>query len=589
MNKNRAFLESSLSLAIAANIGAGIIANVSGNAVGAQIGDMPITRRSALTIFGNRLTTNVVATRNVGTVVGLLDDKDNLLAPVFDTAASLADVGTTIKPRESTPVNAIYVEANRAIASMQLKTEGSYQDQVANYHEVISSLLYGGAANSSVAAISDELIQLGSRGVGSLTSLCHAHINPLIKECLDSTRKRFQALYLDQSAAYDIQEQYLHPMLNNQVFFDHISGYAKPRDAGVSFVPLIGMNLLTAEVATNLLYTGINSFDEEIKKIIDSEQSLIQITRDRIAGGVGRWSDIYTNVNLGERSKELIVLFLMLRSMLLPDFQQKLTEANYSTNEIGSVKSALMFLLGQAAGRLVDLVKSYQEDIKTNTIVLGYVSSAGRNLASVNGMAYQALLTKVNDEELGVDVAACVLAALFRRDRNVVNANDILSKAEFLTKQYGEFRAQIEAATQARLATVSQTAVFQGIRSVVSSALSSFETASAYALTHLSSAEEYPSGDSLGEMISKRLNELGAILAATRVGSPEDFERTIVKVLCAGLYPHVDAMRFFEIFDQVGKNMPEVEAREVAAVATIVYIEEWLMKQFIVTDGKLAA
>lgn len=585
MNKNRAFLESSLSLAIAANIGAGIIANVTGNAVGTQIGDKPITRRSALTIFNNRLTANIVSTRNVGTVVGLLNDKEHLLAPVFDSAASLADVGTVIKPRESTPVNAVFVEANRAIATLQLKTEGTYEDQAANYHDVISSLLYGGASNSAAAAISDEIIQLGSRAVGSLTSLCHAHINPLIKECLDATRKRFQALYLDQSSAYDIKEQYLHPMLDNSVFVDHVESYAKPADASVSFVPLIGMNLLTAEVANALLYTGINSFDEEIKKIVDAEAGLIQITRDRIAGGVGKWFSIYNSVDRAQYTKELIVLFLMLRSMLLPDFQQRLTEANYSTNEIGSFKAAVMLMLGQAAGRLVEIAKAYEEEIKSGTIVLGYMSSTGRNLASVNGKAYQKLLNEVEEEEKGIDVAACIIAALFRRDSTIVTARDIYAKAEFLLKTYGEFRAEMEAATQARLATVAQTSVFQGIRSVVSSALSSFETANAYALTQVSSAEEYPNGESLGVLISKRMADVGNLLTNVRVSSPNDFESAIVKVVCAGLYPHVDAQHFFDIFDQVGKNMPEVEAREVAAVATIVYIEDWLMKQFIITEN----
>lgn len=396
-----------------------------------------------------------------------------------------------------------------------------------------------------------EIIDAVSKVIQSNRDMAKNVVVPLIK----TIKERFDKLASDTGAEFianiaivqdETKEIWDHPVLDQLV-----EQYPDAALKVFSAPSALGPKLENAEDVAKLLVTGNNDIDALVNDIVKEDPMwLVNLYNDHFYQPSQDYTfDKVFNPYMGSRDAALVI-FLIARHFML----NTPTGINYELSEYESIISDIVC---QGANSIRNSLKIKVEERKLNRIVLNtpYIDTKVITQSTtikiiVDPVTYNAFLQAGGTPE--VILGACVVGGGFNYEKLLAEAQEYTSAYESYCLVRGEVLAQRKEAI---------------LVDSYSKTINEF-------IEELGDKADGPSKDQMRAVFAP-------IFAGINVHSFDDTYRLIRNTVCDVFFAHTDAKTILGIMDHLSVKFPEKAINEIASLALLDYITNWV-KQFIV-------
>jgi hypothetical protein len=471
-----------------------------------------------------------------------------LCTEALKTALPLAeklDRGNIIvRPVAGTPLDRL-VTSTRADANFMFSaTNGGYEPSIADI-EYIANAKSDPLALSNHDIALDQLVELAATGVKNHLLVVRTAVVPAIGELECEVRKRLEEIPTSSLLGMEVKIYDLPIPYKNAAIENLISNNDK--------VPLEDPALrmkcpdISFEELKDLLHTGARGFDTDIDKwiAVKGESFFLQLWEDLFQTRNNHFAKFVDAMACREEGMDrALAVFLIARKL----FDDPITGIQMA---LPSFKSLAAQYRDQAAGKIARALSEWTQLARTQILVKGV---EGRCI-TVNECVYRPWITAGGDNDVlfGALVKGYNYIAVRQFDENALELKREWNKHVGLT------------------GVVERTNRFLQIKELL---FGEFKK-------QLNGLKEDVEGiDLTAQVRNDLLVAFRKELATFKETDCEDLGTMCLKLQCRTRFKNTGAEDFLMQMKQIEADNPNLPVREVATIATIEYISNWVAEQF---------
>lgn len=466
---------------------------------------------------------------------------NSTIEAVYPLAEKLVKSGIKVSALQTTPVHQL------VCAGHVDKPSGN----TAIEEDVVQVILDGAESKDPDGAcrhdiVITELTEVISKSVRNNLDIARNVVNPIVKDAVVDMEEFIQNSLNVKPNYVSVVPKFWHNFWNGSAVRDMVSRYS---EMGYKEVKLTNGFVTSSDNVEliELCKTGAKRFDESLVEYIATWEI------DKL---VGIYNSIFSNLPVvraeslndainGESADEALVAYLIATNM----FNNPPENSGMGLEHYRSYMSDIM---AQSGRMLLQILDRRERDFKNNVLIKSWPYSDGDLGAKlveiyVNGDVYNKFLKEGGTPE------AIIGSFVSSKERGYT---PLLEQATEFAKHW-ERHERVLTTTQ-RLNR--HNFAIEGITLAVTNQINSLDD------------------DSLivpREILHRKLKEQISKLRGNFHERPYESVRMVV---CNTMFPHTDALSILTAMDNVAKDYPEMDIREVALLATIEIVSTWMVK-----------
>lgn len=428
----------------------------------------------------------------------------------------LKERGVRLLPKDNTPLMSLLLSVDRAGVDLSLAGNSDMVSLVAERSKDVAHQL----------AMKD-LVELGSACVARTLDNARNVVLPHIKELVAQVSSAAEGRRISATMPYEIVMKEVPSVYTNQGILNLAQRF---NTDALTYPPARELSQVTLDEVIELAKTGMSGVDEDLYNLLSLNNNEGYATVQNVLLGKVAFGDIDFDYAAG-------VLVVANAIYNEPGAGVKLGLADYNTEVNRLISAAAAMVKGKA--------ESYRRTRELGTLYVPGQTSVTQVV--VMGEAYRALLDKGLTPEtvLGNEMAG-------RR----YSAGQLIENKVALEQIYQREMTLRALRTQTEMFSITRNVIHQLIGSEI--AKLDGETVNKEVLFQRRDAE-------LNKLTEQRIGDLYGVLT---------------DIVCNVFYPESDARSVILFINQVGAQFgPEADAREIALLATIKYVNCWIASQ----------
>lgn len=474
---------------------------------------------------------------------------ENTIWAVLPLVDKLKKSGLTLVPYGETPLTALmqacYMPQAGTANTRTLDSSGLEGES--NYRLLIEGSAFrspDGVVQHDVAM--DELRPVIARVVAQNLDVARNQVNPLIKQVLADVQGRVAEAQKKAVQRLAIVPDFFAPIWDSPVVDGMVARYTETAINSLKFNLVIPFPLDVFEATRS----GATRFDNEVKAFIESLPP--EMVRAAWEKAFGSAEGAYTSSELlspYRNRDELLLIHLFARRML----QQTPDGVNMDLTQFRDYMAGIVEQSGRAVARVLE---KRSVDLQRKNLIVSYPS-----------LPYDMLTP-------GEDSVIVVNGPIYNQWLEAGGKPEALM-GSYLTDKLRSYDALLENTPKLTQVWAREERVL-GVK-VRSDAYSQSIFALRSGLTQ--AINDLPDDQLVvsKSVMHERLREALGMVTAKKL---EDLYSLIRVLVCRVIYPHTDALQILVTMDELAEANPLLDIREVALLATIDVVADWMCKLF---------
>lgn len=366
-------------------------------------------------------------------------------------------------------------------------------------------------------------------------------VMPLIKSVHADLIAELNAAISRSATPYTIVPDVLPEIFQNSAIQSMTNDFAS--EPIVELPVQTGFPILTSEQLLSVLTTKVGHLDEAVAAYLAAlPEGTVEKVWGTVFGSQSRFvslTDLLNNQDNPEHRQIVILTFLLARGLLSSGPPEGV---NMEANEY---KLQLTRIMHQAARSIYRINSQYERQASLGIVVTNYPREARSGAIRVNSASYNKWLSEGGTPE-----------ALFGSlmDDRATTREALSAKRD----AYASIWAKEERLLQMKAKADNFNRTVSALKKCMVSKITDFDTSE--------------TGISLQVLDSRLMTALERVTDAQIA----DLVTLVRDVVCDVMFPHTHAKKIITNIDNIGKENPTLDIREVALLASIDYIVEWI-------------
>lgn len=469
---------------------------------------------------------------------------ENTLWAVQPLAEKLEKSGITLVPYGETPLSALI---NASDPTALVSPIGPNDSPVQYFDGLLKGSSYRGVDGLvKHDVVMDEVVKVIARTVGQNLDVARNQVNPIIKKVVEDVQKGIGTRQASLTQKLAVVPDFFASIWDSPVVDGMVNRYTETpvSDAPMNFSIEQPVNIEEA------LRSGAGRFDEEIKAFLDTLPiGYAAKVWDEAFNGSNGAMTLTQLVNVGSRDRDaILILHLFARRMLNQVPEGVRTDLSTFRDNMASV-------VEQSGRAIARILEKRQLDLQRKNLVISYPSLPyemlrdGDGIIRVNGVVYNQWLEAGGKPEA---LFGAFLSDKMRTYDGLLTHTPELCKIWEREERVLGIKARSDAMTNA----------IASIRDAITSVIN-----------------DIPEDQLMvsRSVMHERLMESLTYINAKRL---EDIYTLCRKIVCRVIFPHTDAEKILNTIDELANANPEMEIREVALLATVDVVTDWICQLF---------
>jgi hypothetical protein len=463
---------------------------------------------------------------------------------VLTLSEKLAEANVVAEPVPATPL----AELQTAAYSPMLEAKDVNDlDSGALFQRLVEATQQKGL-DGKVAhdVVMEQVVEVVAKNVQNNLQIARNVVNPIIKQTIELVEKEIHDADIKAVNLLNVIADEFRSLWNNNAVEGMVDRYSQTAMEDLSvehvFPAMEGASLL------ELLSTGASRLDDEIKQWAASfpEGYLVDIYNSFFVASKSGQPEKFSQYFSQNNDRDSILAIHLIARRLEKNIPEGVNM------DITAFRGYIVNVQAQSGRALCRIYEKRVKDSKSKQLIKAWPAISADQLG-------------------GVDSVILVNADIYNDWLSAGGCPEILFGA-FLLDRNGDFNSLIEKKDE-YLAAWKRQAVLLGSRAQVQR-FNVTVNAIRRVVTRLindTTIEQLPiaSRGSLHERLAHEISEITA-------KDLEDLPGTLREIICETMYPHTDAEDILESIDEIASQNPGMDIREVALLATIDHVVDWV-------------
>lgn len=474
--------------------------------------------------------------------------RDQSVESVLPLATKLTEANVVVEAIGETP---LAVLKNAAWSPLTEGDAVGSLDQTSILHRTIEATRSPGLDGKvKHDTAMEDIVDVVAKTVQSNLQLAKNVVNPIIKDVVKFVDDAVAEANVKAVTLMNVVPDVYRPIWNNPQIESMVARYSQTPPSDTKVVHALPP--VDPQTIADLLTTGAGRLDEEIKEWMNDlpEGYLVDVYNsffNRAASSEYIGSKFIDFFGTQCDREAVLAIHLMARRL----------EKNIPEDvnmDVGEYRSYMIEVQAQSGRCLARVFETRAKEIKNKTVVKRWPAVMPENLgAKVENIIVNA---DIYDQWLNDGGCPEILFGAFLVDRNTVYA-DLIAKGE----QYKKTWERQDNLLRMRASTQRFNVTLGALRKALTTQINKMEE------------EQLPVANRAS--LHERLNQF---MEGVNAKDLEDIYSVAQRLVCDTLYAHTNAKDILVAMDNIGRENPDMDIREVALLATVDVVAAWVAK-----------
>lgn len=437
-------------------------------------------------------------------------------------ALKISENNVRLLPKENTPMMSLALSISRTGLDFQLAENSD-----------IAAIVSQRSQDDTHRAVMTDTVNLATQCVGRVIDNARNIVLPHVHEIVKKVEASVEGRRLVATSPYEVVMKEIPAVYTNQGIFNLAERY--PSD-GLSYPPARQLAVMDLDKIQQIAKTGMDGVDEDLDRLLSLNNNEGYATVLDVLAGRKAFGDIDFDYAPG----------VMVIAQAIYDEPTEGLEIGL--NDYNTAVNALIYA---AAAMTRARTEQYRRSRELGTLYVPNQTSITQVV--VMGEAYRKLL------DAGLSPEALIGNEMSGRRYSAGQLTENKDQLEAIYNREMNLRAL---KTQGEMFVITRNAIDQVLRSDIG-------------MTDMEGADK--------ALLMARVKSCVDSLTEHHCSN---LYRAVVHLVCAVFYPETDANKYIAILNQVGEQFgPDADAREVALLATIKYVNVWIASQLVVAQA----